>query len=361
MVMRKLRGPPATATVEPETLQTVVSTLFPIHQQRQAKVIEQPVNWEPFTQREVDCAVTKFKGRNKAPGPDGIITKIIWAAHRCDPGLLLNLYNACLRSGHFPEQWKESRVVIQRKGDKPEGVPSSYRPLCLLNDLGKVLEHLLAQRLETHLRARGGLACNQYGFRSGMSPDDAVRKLNERIVSENNKGNYCLAVAIDIKNAFNSIKWSDIMEDLHSWETPQYLSRMFDSYFSRRSGSVESRASPGGRQEVSIIGGVPQGSVVGPLLWNITYNSVLKEELPGGCGLIGFADDTMLVVSAKTIPDLEDRGNRAMEQIATAISNLSLQIAAEKTEGVLFTYRFKYDIPSIRICGKPIKLTDQMT
>jgi len=222
--------------------------------------------------------------------------------------------------------------------------------------LGKLLEHLLAQRLEAHVKARGDLAGNQYGFRSGMSTDDAVRQLDERITLENNRGNYCLAVAIDIKNAYNSAKWSDIIEALNSWETPRYLLKMFDSYFSRRSGFTESQASPGGRLEVRITGGVPQGSVVGPLLWNITYDSVIKEELPGG-----FADDTMVVVAAKTIPDLEDRANRALEQITTAISKLSLEIAAEKTEAVLFTYRYKHAIPVIRVCGKQIKLSDQMS
>ncbi|KAE9543668.1 hypothetical protein AGLY_002064 [Aphis glycines] len=69
----------------------------------------------------------------------------------------------------------------------------------------------------------------------------------------------------------------------------------------------------------------------------------------------------MVVVAAKTIPELEVRANRALEQIATAISNLSLEIAAEKTEAVLFTYRYKYAIPDVRVCGKPIKLTDQLT
>jgi len=83
-------------------------------------------------------------------------------------------------------------------------------------------------------------------------------------------------VSIDIKNAFNSVKWSDIIDALQLWETPQYLETMFRSYFSMRSGSIEAQFMPGGKLDVHITAGVPQGSVVGPLLWNITYNAVLK-------------------------------------------------------------------------------------
>lgn len=136
--------------------------------------------------------------------------------------------------------------------------------------------------------------------------------------------------------------------------------KIFGSYFSKRSGSIESRSLPGGTLEVGITGGVPQGSIVGPLLWNITYNSVLKEYLPEGCALLGFADDTLVVVAAKTIADLEQRANRALEKIAGKISDLGLQIAAEKTEAVLFTYKYKHAIPNINVCGMPIALSEQM-
>jgi len=158
-VMRKLRGRPATATMEPDMLKTIISTLFPAYQLRQDRTTEQSANWEPFSITEIDDAIARFKGRNKAPGPDGITSKILWAVHGCDPSLLLNMYNLCLQNGTFPEQWKRSRIVLLRKGNKPEDVPS-YRPLCLLNDIGKVLEFLLAQRLETHIKTRGG-ACTQ--------------------------------------------------------------------------------------------------------------------------------------------------------------------------------------------------------
>ncbi|KAE9522138.1 hypothetical protein AGLY_017482 [Aphis glycines] len=71
--------------------------------------------------------------------------------------------------------------------------------------------------------------------------------------------------------------------------------------------------------------------------------------------MLGFADDTLLVVASKAIPDLERLANRALEQIAKKISDLSLQIAAEKTEAVLFTGGKNI------VCGTPIKITDQMT
>lgn len=361
MVMRKLQGPPATATMEVSTLKTVVHTLFPVHQRRADDRIEQADDCIPFTMDEVNEAVARFKARKKAPGPDGISAKIVGAVHKCDPNVLLNLYNTCLRCGSFPERWKRARVVLLRKGSKPEGVPSSYRPLCLLNDTGKIMEFLLARRLEAHLKTRDDLASNQYGFRSERSTDDAVSKLDETIVSEKNRGKYVLAVSIDIKNAFNSVRWSDIMKALQSWEVPPYLRKMFGSYFSQRSGSVASHAAPGGKVEISITGGVPQGSVVGPLLWNMTYNEVLKEDFPEGCSMLGFADDTLLVVAAKKIPDLEHLANRALERISRRIADLGLQIAAEKTEAVLFTDRYKYAIPNIAVAGTPIKLAEEMT
>jgi len=232
--------------------------------------------------------------------------------------------------------------------------------LCM-NDVGKVLEFLLASRLEAHISCRGGLASNQYGFRKNLSTDDAVRKLNSTINTEINNGNFCLAVGIDIKNAFNSVGWSDVMASLSSWDVPRYLRNIFGSYFSHRSGTVESLSSPGGEMDVVITGGVSQGSVVGPLLWNMTYNTVLGETLPVGVTMLGFADDTLVVVAAKTISDLEELANKILDQIAGKINQLGLDIAAEKTEAVLFTNRYKYTIPRVRICGTYITLADQMT
>ncbi|CAI6363639.1 unnamed protein product [Macrosiphum euphorbiae] len=358
LVMRKLRGPPAIASMEMPTLQNVISTLFPSNQISSYRNLPASGPPVPFTADEVNAAVDRARSKNKAPGPDCINSKILAAVHKANQCTLRDLFNKCLHQGIFPSEWKFSRVVLLRKGIKPEGVPSSYRPLCLLNDVGKMLEFLLTRRLEDHITSRGNLSPNQYGFRKNMSTDDAVLKLHNTIVNEVNDGKFCLAISLDIKNAFNTIKWPDIMAALESWDVPSYLYRMFQSYFCGRSGMVSTGS---GRMEVEISGGVPQGSVVGPLLWNTTFDSVLRVPLPHGAKLLGFADDTLLVVSSKTVEELEALANNALRLVEDRISNLSLQIAADKTEAVLFTHKYKHGTPNIEVGGKTIPLTKKMT
>lgn len=141
---------------------------------------------------------------------------------------------------------------------------------------------------------------------------------------------------------------------MESWDVPSYLYRMFQSYFSGRFGSVSTGS---GSMEVEIFGGVPQGSVVGPLLWNATFVSVLRMPLPLGAKLLGFADDTLLVVSSETVEELEALANNALRLVEDRISNLSFQIAADKTEAVLFTRKYKHGTPNIEVGGKTIPLT----
>lgn len=76
-----------------------------------------------------------------------------------------------------PTNWKRARVVLLRKGNKPEGEPSSYRPICLLKVVSKVFKSMLAARIEEHVELSGGLSPEQFGFRKKVSTDDAVRWL----------------------------------------------------------------------------------------------------------------------------------------------------------------------------------------
>lgn len=99
------------------------------------------------------------------------------------------------------------RVVLLRKAGKPEVEPSSYRPICLLNVVGKVFETILVARLEERITSRGGLSPNQYGFRKATFTDNAVQNLQQKILAAITfpSEKFCVAVSLDTQNAFNSI------------------------------------------------------------------------------------------------------------------------------------------------------------
>lgn len=364
LVMRKLRGPSEASRMETSKLLEITRSLFPpLPTLAEQGVDEEQSNMQipMFSKEEVDTAISRAQGKNTVPGIDSISNKIIGAVHNSNPSILWDLFNVCLRRGSFPTRWKRARIVLLRKGQKPLGIPSTYRPVCLLCDTGKVLESLLARRLQEHIDTRGGLCPNQYGFRKGASTDDAVRALNEKLRAATSRGEFAVAISLDIKNAFNTITWSKVMDALRTWDVPQYLRRMFKSYFTGRTAEISAPHSDSGFLEIPITGGVPQGSVVGPLLWNLTFNEVLNLPMQEGSELFGFADDTLVVAIGKSIQELETRANEALSQVVDKISQIGLSLSVDKTEAVLFTNKYKYTRPRLFINGWQLTLGRQLT
>jgi len=140
--------------------------------------------------------------RNKiAPGTDGIPNEVVKVIVALNSNVLLSVFNSCLAEGIFPHKWKIARLVLLRKFDKPLSKPSSYRPLCLLDCLGKLFEKILDTRLWRHLEDTGGLDDMQFGFRKGRSTTDALNALRTTVKSTKLKIGI---LTMDIKNAFNS-------------------------------------------------------------------------------------------------------------------------------------------------------------
>jgi len=111
----------------------------------------------------------------KAPGPDSVPNEMIRLAFRRYPGEFRECYNACLTNGVFPSSWKRAKLVLLYKGQsKPRDLPSSYRPISLLDGLGKVFERVLLNRLESHISRVGAFSDTQYGFRRSKSTTDAT-------------------------------------------------------------------------------------------------------------------------------------------------------------------------------------------
>lgn len=215
--------------------------------------------------------------------------------------------------------------------------------------MSKLFETFIKNRLCKEIDDRGGLHPNQYGFQKGRSTLQAIEAVMK--ATEEFNCRWCALVTIDVKNAFNSASHALIMRELSRRGVSVYLWNLISSYLSDRSIEIDREHS----MEVSA--GVPQGSVLGPVLWNILYDGVLGLDLTVDAGTVGFADDLALIVGARDEDALMANVNKCLKQISAWMAAHKLTLAPEKSEAVLvrggrIREHVSFDLDGVRITPK---------
>ncbi|XP_046629480.1 uncharacterized protein LOC124309685 [Neodiprion virginianus] len=316
----------------------------------------------PLGYAEIDRAVRRTR-TGKAPGPDGIHPEVIKRIYRVNPTPLGETIKRCLERRYFPRIWKDAELILIPKGtSKTDGVEGErkkqgYRPISLLSVLGKTLERVVDTKIKDHLKNRGFLSKNQYGFREGLSTIDAVDRVTTAIRQKTKRKGWVAGVCIDIKNAFGSIPWPEIMEAAATAELPNDLTGILRSYLQDR--YIQIRA--GGKSvKAQVTRGIPQGSILGPTLWNLAYNKVLSQTYSTDMEITCYADDTLILVEGRTGKETAERASRAAAEVIEQIEKLGLQIAVEKTEVVFFTKKRAPPPETVQIRGKEIHAAKSM-
>jgi hypothetical protein len=253
---------------------------------------------DEITDEELMRAVKKMATRDVALGPDGIPDRIWAETIDLMAPRLRQLFNRCTREGAYPRKWRIARLVLLRKEGRPPDSPSGCRPICLLDEVGKLLERVIAARLETHIKQREpGWRNSQYGFRQGRSTIDAVkhaRRSAQEMVTRQVASP--LAVSLDITNVFNTIPWYRIIEALRRCGVPKYLVEVIKTYLSDRWVEFSSQR---GTERRPVERGVLQGSVLGPILWITAYDRELRCPRPLCTDLVCYADDTLVLAGGR--------------------------------------------------------------
>jgi hypothetical protein len=341
IVRNKMKHASPMDSLEPELLARVVEGLFPAALAFVPPVMAVPEEEEVAGENipgvndvEILGAVVRLRSCKKAPGPDGVPGKIIPVAMKHLGLRLRELFDDCLKEGVFPRPWKEGRLCLLRKEGRPADSPSGYRPIVLLDEVGKMLERIIARRILKHLEDAGpNLSERQFGFREGRSTIDAVGTLREFAEVAKERGEGAIAVSLDIANAFGSLPYEVIREALRYHRVPPYLRAIVGHYLSERVVLYEGAA---GRQERRMECGVPQGSVLGPLLWNIGFDWAIRGAQLPRMVTICYADDTMVAVRGREYLETLRMAAVATELTVGRIGLLGLRVSLPKTDAVVF-------------------------
>lgn len=298
---------------------------------------------DPTTPEEVLKIINTFKPKLSA-GLDEIPPNIL---KHCSKELTLpltSIINKSFKEGFFPSALKLSNVYPKHKKGLTND-PSNYRPITLVSTFSKVIEKTVLVRLLNHLTENNLLTDKQHGFVRGKSTTTALVSLIEEIINQLEEGKFVSGILLDYSKAFDSLGHDLIISKLKAMGVSGKAIDWFQSYLMGRSQVVEVKYEENRMVHTvkstpkAVTRGVPQGSVLGPVLF-ILFTNDLPLHLDNMCSCLMYADDTTLVVNDKTIEGLEMSSRLSLDKAYQYCSENDLVANMSKTKQILFRNRF---------------------
>ncbi|GFV41087.1 RNA-directed DNA polymerase from mobile element jockey [Trichonephila clavipes] len=235
---------------------------------------------------------------------------------------------------HFPNNWKNAIVFPIKKPNKNAHNPDSYRPISLLSILSKITEYIILNRLKSYTNENNFINPNQYGFTRNLSTYHPLLGLTEKITAGFQRGRSTGAVFLDIQKAFDRVWVSGLIYKLITNNFPPALIHLINSYLVNRTFQV--RVNDTLSNSLSIKYGVLQGSLLGPLLFNIYINDI-PTNLQTSTNI--YADDTVTLATYKNHKTITIALNNHLKLLETFFDTWKIKINVDKTIAVLFTNR----------------------
>ena len=307
------------------------------------------------TEEEVEKLLCSLKVKTST-GPDGISSHMLRNTAFSISSPLHKLFNLSLSSGCFPTDWKSSNITpVYKSGNK--NLVSNYRPISLLPIPSKVLERIVHDRLLRHLITNSILSPRQFGFRPGSSTQEALLIATHDWLNHLDHGLSSAALFLDMSKAFDKVPHCQLLQSLSAVGVSGPLLEWFKSYLSNRTQKVVLSGFSSTSHPVR--SGVPQGSILGPLLFIIYINPLADRHLTPGSSVILYADDILLyrplTSSHDTVIFQED-----VNLISNWILASGLSINPSKSSLLIISRSRKKPQVSVTISGTPVTTAESV-
>lgn len=331
-------------TTEQEKYEYLINEIFPI-------VNEKLPEYENDSVLELDYEfldqIIKNLKNKKANGADKISNRMLKILHGSNKWYLRTIYEKCLELVYFPKTWKKGKLKILNKPGKKPVNAKAFRPLTLLPCLGKVLEKIIKSHLEKALYRNFVLHENQFAYRKKCGTEQAVLKFTKFADDFKSRNRHVFLMSFDLSGAFNRVLWSTIIKTLADNQIPHTLINFIKSFLTERTiGHYDSEGNT--ITQRSIYCGVPQGSVLGPTLFNVVMAKVHRTPYYKDLKIISYADDILMISGINDLETDTQKINDTAENLSSVLKSAGLSFNSEKTQSLLISS--KHDKNSVKQC-----------
>ena len=295
----------------------------------------------------ITCTVGEIKtlidilNPNEASGPDGISNKMLKPVAKEIAVPLSIIFNRSFREGRFADSWKYSNVIpLPKKGDNSD--PSNFRPVSLLSGLGKRQERIAFKNIHNYLNENNLIYKYQSGFLPGHSTSFQLVDIYHHICQAIDNSQFACMVFCDVSKAFDRVWHKGLIFKLKQLGIDDNLLEWISDDLNNRQQRVVIKSCKSDYKKTNA--GVPQGSVLGPLLFLIYVNDI-AESLLSLTRL--FADDSSLFYSATSILDIEGIINSDLLILSNWAKQWLINFNPLKTEAILFTLKEFANFPNL--------------
>jgi hypothetical protein len=283
------------------------------------------------TPKEITEEIRTNLNSNKAPGFDLITGEILKHFKRKALVKLTTLINACIRLHHVPDAWKTAEVIMIPKPSKNLSEVDSYRPISLLPIMSKLFEKLILKRLKPIIDENHLVPAHQFGFRNNHSTIDQVHRITDVIENTLETKRVCSAVFLDVAQAFDRVWHEGLLHKLRV-NLPYHYYRLLQSYLTNRHFRVKHEDSYS--ELKTIKAGVPQGSVLGPVLYLLFTNDIPTTS---HSTIATFADDTAIMAVGESVENSTQKLQTALTSVAIWTAKWRIKLNESKSVHINFT------------------------